>query len=98
MAINDYTQPSSEQMKVALSKIAGMAMSLRVLCSIDVDRDTQDAVISMARNMASQIGWIADRCRGFESDTPDGWMLPPAWEWEREKGDAQQFAGGANHD
>jgi len=55
-----------------------MALALRELCYSIVDGGT-DNKGTAAATIASQIGWIADRCIGFDHHDSDFWMLPPIW-------------------
>jgi hypothetical protein len=81
MATQEYTKVTPEQMEVALSVIVSIADSLRSLC-MDITQDGcgDNAHRSIAaEHLAAQIGWIADKCSGFDSFGPDYFLLPPIW-------------------
>lgn len=79
MATEDYTQPSLEQMRVAFGEITGIARTLQKLLYGGIDSASHEEVIVMAGMLVAQIGWMADRCVGFEFDSPEGWLLPTSW-------------------
>jgi len=74
------TKPTPEQMKVAFEQIATMANSLQSLCDDIIAGKNSGAMGMGAQSMAAQIGWIADRCIGFDVKESDSWFLPPTWE------------------
>ena len=87
MAKNDYTEPTQEQMEYVLDKIAGMANTLNGLCISAIDSDETDDICMAASMVASQIGWMADRCTGFKHRGADGWFLSS--QWNNVKGEVQ---------
>ena len=82
MAKNDYTEPTQEQMKAVLEEIALMARSIEHLCISGIDGGFNELSFVAAQKMATQIGWMADRCLGFTCVGSDGWLLPSNWENE----------------
>ena len=80
MLDSNKAQPTPEQMKIAFEQIATMANALQGVCNNIIAGTNSGALAMGAQSMAVQIGWIADRCIGFDVKEPDAWMLPPNWE------------------
>lgn len=85
MANTDFTAATPEQTKAALYEIAQLSLSLKHLCSTAMDADMESAghLMVAAGQLASQIGWIADRHLAYDIHSgAEEWMLPPCWHSE----------------
>ena len=79
MATKDFTALSNEQLKTALAEIATLACSIDSLLTYC---DEDEVAIAVVRPLVAHMGMIADRCKGFDVQSIDSWMLPPSFESE----------------
>lgn len=71
--------PNAEQIKSALSDIGVMAEALKALCYHIIEGDEDGHLTVAAAHLATKIGWVADRCLGFDGKSSDDWLMPPTW-------------------
>lgn len=82
---NSTTTP--EQAQTAFYEIAQLSMSLKYLCGDALQSDLEDSgkLMVAAEAIANQIGWIADRCLGYDiQGGAEDWLLPRRWHTQEE--------------
>lgn len=81
MANEDFTitRPNpltedKEKIDFALIEILELAASIKALSDEIVEGDKTGYLNVAVGHLASKIGWIADRCRGFKNSSLDEWL------------------------
>lgn len=72
------SKPTAAQIDAALNQITSMALALTGICFDIIQVDENGNLSVAAATLATQIGWTADRCLGFQLQSSDGWMNLPA--------------------
>jgi hypothetical protein len=72
---------TQKQMELALDEITTMADVLRHLC-MEAMQGNSAKNAAAACYISSQIGYIADRCLGFDGFGPDHFLSPTLWNKE----------------
>ena len=79
---------TDEQVKWALSEIAGKAYSALELCNEAIAKPgdcTQPAMLTGVEALLQQIGWIADHHGAHTHGDATAWMLPPKYHQAAER-------------
>ncbi len=85
MAEANSTAPNNKQLMVALNEIAFIADIIDSL-HFHMNEENAEAITLASRQLAKNIGAIADRVNDFPLRSPDSWLLPPTFENNKEHG------------